>query len=43
MIVHYIDNELDQRKVIIQKEVDMFSWDTSFSLYNRIQKNRNFI
>lgn len=36
--VHYIDNELDHGKVIIQEEVDMFSWDTSLSLYNRIQK-----
>lgn len=36
--VHYIDNELDHGKVIKQEEVDMFSWDTSLSLYNRIQK-----
>ena len=34
--IHEIDEELDHGNIIVQEEVDVFSWDTSFSAYNRV-------
>lgn len=35
--IHYMDEQLDHGKVLFQEKVDMYDWDTSMSLYNRIQ------
>jgi len=34
--IHEMDKEIDHGDIIIQKEVDMYSWDTSLTLYDRI-------
>ncbi len=35
---HLIDNELDHGSVIAQRKLDLYSWDTSLSAYQRVQK-----
>ena len=34
--IHEIDSELDHGPIICQKEVPIHSWDTSFTVYNRV-------
>jgi methionyl-tRNA formyltransferase len=34
--IHEIDCELDHGPIIAQREIEIFEWDTSLSLYNRI-------
>ena len=34
--IHEIDIELDHGKIIVQKEVEVNTWDTSLSIYNRV-------
>jgi|AVFP01.1.fsa_nt_gi methionyl-tRNA formyltransferase len=34
--IHEIDEELDHGRIICQKKVEIFTWDTSLSVYNRI-------
>ncbi len=36
--IHYMDKYLDHGRVLFQEKVKMYDWDTSFTLYNRIQK-----
>jgi formyltransferase len=36
--IHYIDEYLDHGRVLFQEKVKMYEWDTSLSLYNRIQE-----
>lgn len=36
--IHYIDEYLDHGKILFQEKVEMNDWDTSLSLYNRIQE-----
>ena len=36
--IHYIDEYLDHGRVLFQEKVKMYDWDTSLSLYNRIQE-----
>ncbi|MCB8566258.1 dTDP-4-amino-4,6-dideoxyglucose formyltransferase [Fusobacterium ulcerans] len=35
--IHYMDEYLDHGKILFQEKVSMYDWDTSLSLYNRIQ------
>ncbi|MHD0315514.1 dTDP-4-amino-4,6-dideoxyglucose formyltransferase [Fusobacterium varium] len=35
--IHYMDEQLDHGKVLFQEKVNMYDWDTSMSLYDRIQ------
>ncbi len=34
--IHEIDEYLDHGNIIVQKEVKIFAWDTSFTLYARV-------
>jgi len=36
--IHVIDEELDHGPILAQKEVPVFSWDTSLSAYQRVQE-----
>lgn len=36
--IHKIDDKLDHGNILFQEKVEMYDWDTSLSLYNRIQK-----
>lgn len=35
--IHYMDEQLDHGKVLFQEKVNMYDWDISMSLYDRIQ------
>jgi len=34
--IHEMDEEIDHGNIIVQKKINMHSWDTSLTLYNRI-------
>ena len=36
--IHVIDEELDHGPILVQREVPLFSWDTSLSAYQRVQE-----
>ena len=36
--IHEIDEELDHGKIIAQKEIPNYKWDTSIEIYNRVQQ-----
>lgn len=36
--IHEIDEELDHGKIIVQEQMQLYSWDTSLSAYNRVQE-----
>lgn len=36
--IHEIDAEIDHGKIIAQKEVPLYAWDTSLTAYNRVQE-----
>lgn len=35
--IHEMDEELDNGKIIVQKKVDIFQWETSYDVYKKIQ------
>lgn len=34
--IHLMDEQIDHGKIIYQKEVEVYSWDTSLDVYNRV-------
>ena len=36
--IHKIDGKLDHGNILFQEKIEMYDWDTSLSLYNRIQE-----